>query len=315
LRLNGKNKRKSFGGIQMIFVGDLFQLPPVLISHERELFLQKYETAYFLSSHAFIDLELKMVELAKIYRQNDQFFIDILNKVRVGKAGWNEINILNKNFQPDFEPKTGEFYVTLTTTNRQADTINGEKLAKIPKTERSFEAEVDGSFAPKSFPNDEILKLKVGAQVLFIRNDPKKRWVNGTLGKILKFDKNRVSVLTENGVVEVESETWDMTKYQLNPVNNRVESEIIGSFAQLPIKLAWAITIHKSQGQTFEKVVLDITGGAFAHGQIYVALSRCATLQGLILKRKVYPAAIIVDPEVVQFYEQIKRKSLIKTED
>jgi len=138
LRLNGKNKRKSFGGIQMIFVGDLFQLPPVLISHERELFLQKYETAYFLSSHAFIDLELKMVELAKIYRQNDQFFIDILNKVRVGKAGWNEINILNKNFQPDFEPKTGEFYVTLTTTNRQADTINGEKLAKIPKTERSF---------------------------------------------------------------------------------------------------------------------------------------------------------------------------------
>lgn len=315
LRLNGKSKRKSFGGIQMIFVGDLFQLPPVLISTERELFLQKYQTAYFLSSQAFIDLELKMVELTKIYRQNDQFFIDILNKVRVGKVGWNEINVLNRNFQPDFEPKVGEFYVTLTTTNRQADMINGEKLAKIAKTERQFEAEVDGSFAPKSFPNEEILKLKVGAQVLFIKNDPKKRWVNGTLGKILKFEKNRVAVLTENGIVDVESETWDMTKYQLNPVNNRVEAEIIGTFQQLPIKLAWAITIHKSQGQTFEKVVLDITGGAFAHGQIYVALSRCATLQGLVLKRKVYPAAIIVDPEVVVFYEEIKQKSLIKTEE
>ena len=314
LRLNGKNKRKSFGGVQMIFVGDLFQLPPVLVSTEQEFFLQKYETPYFLSSHTFENLELKMIELSKIYRQNDQFFINILNKIRVGMAGWGEINALNKNFQPDFEPKVGEFYVTLTTTNRQADTINAEKLAKISQTERKFEASVDGSFAVKSFPNDEILRLKVGAQVLFIKNDPKKRWVNGTLGKILKFEKNKVMVLTENGVVEVEEETWDMSKYYLNPVNNRVETEIIGSFSQLPIKLAWAITIHKSQGQTFEKVVLDITGGAFAHGQIYVALSSCSTLKGLVLKRKIYPGAIIVDPQVVKFYEEIKEKSLIQAE-
>ena len=311
LRLNGPNKRKSFGGVQMVFVGDLFQLPPVLISSERDYFLTKYPSPYFLSSNVFGKIKLKMIELSKIYRQKDQHFIDILNKIRVNEATWTEINELNKRFEPNFEIKDNDFYITLTATNRQSELINHQKLDQIKKPIRQFSAEVEGNFAANLFPNDAIVKLKVGSQVLFVKNDSKSRWVNGTIGKVVRFDGSKVVVMTMDGIVEVEMESWDMTKFELDPISGKLDNEVIGTFRQLPLRLAWAITIHKSQGQTFDKVVLDITGGIFAHGQLYVALSRCSNLQGLVLRKKIYPGAIIIDEQIVEFYRQIKGNSLV----
>ena len=311
LRINGPNKRKSFGGVQIIFVGDLFQLPPVLTGAEREYFLTKYPSPYFLSSNVFGKIKLKMIELSKIYRQSDQGFIDILNKIRVNEAGWTEINELNKRFEPNFEVKDNDFYITLTSTNRQADLINHQKLDQIKKPIRQFSAEVEGNFAANLFPNDAIIRLKVGSQVLFVKNDSKSRWVNGTIGKVVRFDGDKVSVMTTNGIVDVEMESWDMTKFELDSVSGKLENEIIGTFRQLPLRLAWAITIHKSQGQTFDKVVLDITGGIFAHGQLYVALSRCSNLEGLVLRKKIYPGSVIIDQQIVEFYRQIKDNSLV----
>ena len=311
LRINGPNKRKSFGGVQMVFVGDLFQLPPVLTSNERDYFLTKYPSPYFLSSNVFGKIKLKMIELSKIYRQNDEHFIDILNKIRVNEATWTEINELNKRFEPNFEIKDNDFYITLTATNRQAELINHQKLDQIKKPIRQFSAEVEGNFAANLFPNDAIVRLKVGSQVLFVKNDSKSRWVNGTIGKVVRFDGNKVVVMTMDGIVEVEMESWDMTKFEVDPISGKLDNEIIGTFRQLPLRLAWAITIHKSQGQTFDKVVLDITGGIFAHGQLYVALSRCSNLQGLVLRKKIYPGAIIIDEQIVEFYRQIKSNSLV----
>lgn len=311
LRINGPSKSKSFGGVQMVFVGDLFQLPPVLTSSERDYFLTKYPSPYFLSSNVFGKIKLKMIELSKIYRQSDQNFIDILNKIRVNEANWTEINELNKRFEPNFEIKDNDFYITLTATNRQSELINHQKLDQIKKPIRQFSAEVEGNFAANLFPNDAIVRLKVGSQVLFVKNDSKSRWVNGTIGKVVRFDGTKVVVMTMDGIVEVEMESWDMTKFELDPISGKLDNEIIGTFRQLPLRLAWAITIHKSQGQTFDKVVLDITGGIFAHGQLYVALSRCSNLQGLVLRKKIYPGAIIIDEQIVEFYRQIKNNSLV----
>ena len=308
LRINRDEMKKPFGGAQMIFFGDLFQLSPVLDKESREVMGEIYESPYFFHSKVFTDLDLSFFELQKNYRQSDKKFIDLLNKCRANECEDDDIMLLNERIDKKaIEEKDGR--VILTATNNVASRINYKRLSELPGRKQKYDAAVSGNFDEKLYPTDAALELKKGAQIMLIRNDPKKRWVNGTIAEISDLQKDIVEVCIRGNKYEVSPVTWNKIKYTYSKKENRIEEDIVGSFSQIPIKLAWAITIHKSQGQTFDRVVIELGYGAFAHGQVYVALSRCKTLEGIYLNRPVIHSDIIFDERIHEFSDRFHRNN------
>ncbi len=298
---------EPFGGVQLLFIGDMFQLPPVVPNEEWGILSQFYNSPYFFDSRVIAQQAPVHIELNKIYRQNEQHFIDLLNKVRnniMDEAGF---EILNKHYNPNFEPKKDDGYITLSTHNYKADAINAEELARLTDKPVTYTATVTGEFFEKAYPADERLLLKKGAQVMFIKNDKDKerRFFNGKIGVITKLTNDVIHVQCkgEPAEIEVKKEKWESIKYTFDKTSQQVEEEEAGTFEQFPLRLAWAITIHKSQGLTFEKAIID-AGAAFAPGQVYVALSRCTTLQGIILKSRITSAGLRSDPHIMRFAQQ-----------
>jgi ATP-dependent exoDNAse (exonuclease V) alpha subunit len=311
LRINRENIQ-PFGGVQVVFFGDMFQLPPILATPEEQHFFRTYyDSPYFFSAKVFNTLtdgfQMEMMEMLKVYRQEARHFIRLLDAVRVGQTDYDDLEDLNQRHIPNFNEK--DYFITLSTRNSVVDDINSRELRHLPTPEFSFIAEVTGNFDPKQFPTEGVLKLKLGAQVMFIKNDIKREYVNGTIGKIIRLDNDRITVQVEerDGAIkniEVEKQSWEILRYTLNDEGTGITTETIGSFKQYPLRLAWAITIHKSQGKTFDRVIIDLSGGAFESGQAYVALSRCRTLEGIVLKQPIRPQDIITDDRIVDFYER-----------
>ena len=312
LRLNGPTPDRPFGGLQMIFIGDLYQLPPVITSAEKKGFNLLYMTPYFYSARVFDSFEMEFLELEKIYRQHDQEFINLLNSIRNKSIDESGLAQLHQRYKPDFEPSPGDFYVYLTTTNEMASRINEIQLKKLRSRTHTFIGIREGEFGDEYLPTSVELKVKAGAQIMMLNNDPDGRWVNGSIGEITGFaqdgegEKVIIAEMAEGEEVEITPYTWEI--YRFSVEDGALQSEVIGTFTQYPLMLAWAITIHKSQGKTFEKVIIDIGRGTFAHGQMYVALSRCTTLEGIILKRPVLKKHIWTDFQVVDFLTRYQYK-------
>ena len=309
LSLNGPHPRKRFGGLQMIFIGDLYQLPPVVTSAEQAIFSNQYDTPYFFSSHVFNDpaFDMEFVELEKIYRQTEEDFIELLNAIRNRSVTEEDIMHLNRRLDPAFAPPDDDFYIHLTTTNDLAYRRNQEKLAQLPGRTSRYPGFLDGEFDKSHLPTDELLELKRGAQVMMVNNDTNGRWVNGSLGRVSGIERTpggpdvlRVE-LRDGFRVDVAPYTWELFKLDFDERAGKLITETIGSFTQYPLRLAWAVTIHKSQGKTFDKVVIDIGRGTFAHGQVYVALSRCTNFAGIILKKQIKKSHIRMDWRVIKF--------------
>ncbi|MCG2704331.1 MAG: DEAD/DEAH box helicase [Candidatus Omnitrophica bacterium] len=293
-----------FGGAQVVMFGDLFQLPPVIKGRELLDFFEKhYGSQYFFDAHVFKDVKLKFIELHKIYRQSDAEFIELLEKIRNKRQLREALEILNKRWQEEL-PRDGHQGITLTTTNDTCLRINEEHLKRLVSLEYHYQAQIDEKFEDSFFPTEYDLKLKAGAQVMLIRNDPEKRWVNGTIARIAQLNEDMVKISVGDNVYELEKQTWSKVEYRYDKQEDTITEELIGSFLQYPLKLAWAITIHKSQGKTFDKVIIDLGRGAFAHGQVYVALSRCSSLEGIVLKRPVHAADIVFDSKIYDFRER-----------
>lgn len=299
-----RNRNKVFGGVQVLMIGDLQQLSPVIKEQEWELLRHVYANGFFFSSNAFRDCNAITIELKHIYRQENPKFIDILNQIRTNtltEAGAAE---LNKQFVPDFTPEPDAGYISLTTHNNKAEAANRGELAKLTTKPFTYRAEVDGKFPEYAYPNAVDLELKVGAQVMFVKNDsdPAKRYFNGKIGKVILLDRDEVVVHCpeDDFNINVTPETWENINYAVDAETKAITEEKIGSYTQMPLRLAWSITIHKSQGLTFEKAIID-AAGAFAHGQTYVALSRCKSLEGLVLKSKIHSSQIISDGNVTSF--------------
>ena len=310
LRLNGKHIDRPFGGIQMIFIGDLYQLPPVINSQEREVFKTLYDTPYFYSARVFSEFQMEFVVLEKVYRQRDQEFINLLNTIRNRTIEDYGLKILNERYLPDFEPPVGDFYVYLTTTNALSEQINSERLTKLKGNIYTFTAEIDGEFGKEYLPTAIDLNVKSGAQVMMLNNDSEGRWVNGSIGEITEItqDAEGKSVihvaLADGETEEVTPFTWEIFSYFIEGA--QLASKPVGSFIQYPLMLAWAVTIHKSQGKTFDKVIIDFGRGTFAHGQAYVALSRCTSLEGIVLKQPFLKRHILMDFDVIKFLTKLQ---------
>lgn len=314
LRVFSGNMRLPFGGKQLLFVGDIFQLEPVVPSDQKEILSRFYATPFFFSARVFSEINLVPIELQKVYRQSDAVFINVLDRIRSNTARREDFDVLNARYFPRFEPHTEDMYITLATRRDQVDFINEKKLAELPGPEFISYGKIEGDFPEASLPTQLNLAIKVQSQVIFIDNDPERRWVNGTIGVVSYIDdEGHVYVLLENGVEHlVELTSWRNYRYKYNEKERRVEEEIVGSFTQLPLRLAWAITIHKSQGLTFSRVVVDLSGGAFAGGQTYVALSRCTSLEGLVLRSRISPHDIFVRKEIVEFSRRFNNPELIE---
>jgi ATP-dependent DNA helicase PIF1 len=301
-------KREPFGAVQMIFIGDLYQLPPVVTSHDREHFRAAYASPYFFSSQVMLagDFKLEFVELEKVYRQKDERFIDILNAVRRNEVTPDIIEALNERVaSPEEDGTTG--CIHLMTTNDAADKVNGEMLRRLEKKESSFTAHVHGDFDLKLAPADMELRLKAGSQVMMLTNNSDGLWVNGTIGTVEHIDEAGVDVrLPDGDTVPVDPYKWTLYRYVYDKDKKSLSQESIGTFTQYPLTLAWAVTIHKSQGKTFDRVVIDFGRGTFAHGQAYVALSRCRTLEGMTLRHPLKKSHIIMDWRVVKFLTQFQ---------
>ena len=299
----GKDKSLSFGGIQIILVGDLFQLPPVVTYAEKYIIERFYETPYFFSSNAFREGEFERFELTTIFRQSQEEFIELLNKIRVGEVVIHDFSKLNKRVKKNVSIFQIKKAVTLTSTNMVSDEINNSELANLKSPEFFYEAEIKGDFNEKEYNLIVPLKLKLrkGARVMFVKNGGK--WVNGTLGEVSSVDAENIIVrLDETGEkVLVPQEEWDQIRYEYDNENNRISEKIIWTIKQFPLRLAWAITIHKSQGMTFDRVNIDYSRSPFAHGQTYVALSRCRTFEELSLSKEIYPNDVIVDERIIEF--------------
>ena len=311
LRVYSGNMRLPFGGKQLLFVGDVFQLEP---SDQKDILSLFYASPFFFSARVFKDINLVPIELQKVYRQTDSVFINILDRIRNNAARKQELDTLNGRYFPSFEPQNEDMYITLATRRDQVDFINEKKLAELPGEEYVSVGKIEGDFPESSLPTQLNLSIKEQAQVIFIDNDYERRWVNGTIGMVSGIDENgNVYVLLENGVEHlVEPTSWRNYKYKYNEKEKRIEEEIVGTFEQLPIRLAWAITVHKSQGLTFSRVVVDLTGGVFAGGQTYVALSRCTSLEGLVLKSKISSRDIFIRKEIVEFSQIFNNQALIE---
>ena len=310
-----RRSQKPFGGVQLLMIGDVHQLAPVAKPEEWEVLSPYYDTPYFFGSQVLKKTPYICVELEHIYRQHDEDFITLLNKVRNNRMDAECVRLLNSRFQPSFVPKDGEGYITLTTHNYQADQINESKLAAIKEEPLTFKAEIHGTFPENTYPTKEELTLKVGAQVMFVKNDPnpEKAFFNGKIGRLVGYDEKEgtVTVESEGEHITVPKLKWQNMEYTINAENQEIEETEIGSFTQIPLRLAWAVTIHKSQGLTFDKVIVD-AGQAFAHGQVYVALSRCTSLEGLVLKTHITSNALVNDYSVDQFVEHLPEKEPTK---
>ncbi|WP_304343280.1 helix-turn-helix domain-containing protein [Chryseobacterium koreense] len=298
-----RRNQQRFGGVQMLFIGDLYQLPPVV--RDEHILSQYYNSPFFFESLALKEVPLITIELTTVYRQKDEKFLDILNEIRDGEIRDIDFEALNERYIPDFEP-TDEPYVYLTSHNRMADEINQKKLAELPGKSFSYAAEIVGNFNENQYPNDEVLELKVGAQIMFIRNDAsgERRYFNGKLAEIVDLDEKEITVIIDGDDESyvLKKEVWEQKKYSLDSDKNITE-DVLGSFKQYPIRLAWAVTIHKSQGLTFDRLIID-AGKSFASGQVYVALSRCRTLEGIVLKSKITPDVIFADRRVSKFQDE-----------
>ncbi|NRD20955.1 helix-turn-helix domain-containing protein [Winogradskyella eckloniae] len=299
-----KHRDKTFGGVQLLMIGDLQQLSPVMKDYEWELLKPFYKNIFFFSSIAYQNSNPLIIELEHIYRQDNPKFIKILNEIRNNSLSSNSAEELNKRFLPDFEATENDGYISLTTHNSNATQTNFLELSKLKEKEFNYNAIIKGKFPEHSYPNKENLVLKVGAQVMFIKNDssPEKRYFNGKIGKVIFLEKDEVVVKCpeDDYNINTKLETWENIKYNIDPDSKAILEDKIGSYSQIPLRLAWSITIHKSQGLTFEKAIIDVKG-AFAHGQTYVALSRCKSLEGLVLKNKITASHIINDENVVLF--------------
>jgi len=315
LRVYTKNMNQPFGGKQLLMVGDVFQLEPVVKRDDWQILRRFYPSPYFFSARVFKQIPLVQIELKKVYRQNDSSFVNLLDRIRVKQAGTKDINAINARFNPSFQSPIDEFFITLATRRDTVDYINDSKLEQLEGEEHEFAGHISGEFPESGLPTLKELILKENAQVMFVKNDMEKRWYNGSLGRIEDIDENGIYVRLQNEEIHlVEKEVWRNIRYKYDEKNNRIIEEELGSFSQYPLKLAWAITVHKSQGLTFDKVMLDFSGGAFAGGQLYVALSRCISLEGIVLKTKISPRDVIVNNEVVNFSKAANNKALIEKE-
>lgn len=303
-----RRNSKPFGGVQLLMIGDLQQLPPIAHGGEDELLRQYYKTLYFFSSAALKSMKYSCIELKNVYRQTDGHFIDILNHARNCTLTSQDISDLNARYIPGFSPKPEDGYIRLMTHNRQVDYVNETEMEKLDSKLYTFEAAVTGTFPEESYPTANSLTLKKGAQVMFIKNDPERRFINGTLGEVKSIDKNSIAVrLAESGtIIDVEPMEWQNIRYQFDEESKEISSKQIGRFKQYPLKAAWAITVHKSQGLTFDKAIIDVHA-AFSPGQAYVALSRCRTLDGLVLGSPVSASVFMRDNAVDAYMNYISR--------
>lgn len=303
-----RRNSKPFGGVQLLMIGDLQQLPPIAHGGEDELLRQYYKTLYFFSSSALKSMKYSCIELKNVYRQTDRHFIDILNHARNCTLTSQDISDLNARYVLGFSPKPEDGYIRLMTHNRQVDYVNETELEKLDSKPYTFVAAVTGTFPEESYPTADSLTLKKGAQVMFIKNDPERRFINGTLGEVKSIDKNSIAVrLAESGtVIDVEPMEWQNIRYQFDEESKEISSKQIGRFKQYPLKAAWAITVHKSQGLTFDKAIIDVHA-AFSPGQAYVALSRCRTLDGLVLSSPVSASVFMRDNAVDAYMNYISR--------
>jgi len=316
LRKNGGNPNLPFGGKQVIFVGDMFQLEPIVVGNDDKVIIEEhYGTAYFFNAWVFKEFELHTIELKTVYRQSNQSFIDLLDKVRNKTITNAEISEINKRVCKDTTTLDNEFVINLTTRNDAAKIVNDNQLNKLNSKQYTYAAEIHQVFEEAKFPTEEYLCLKEGAQVIFIKNDREGRWYNGTIAKIHQLLEDEVYVKLESGNIHIiEQEEWENTSYSYNREKRKIEQEILGVFKQYPLKLAWAITIHKSQGLTFDKLMVDFGTGTFASGQAYVALSRVKSLEGLYLKHKLTLNDIKIAPEIIQFAETFNSEITLDTD-
>ena len=293
---------EPFGGVQLLMIGDLQQLPPITPDNEMSILKPYYGSMYFFDSKALRNSDYYCIELKNVYRQTDHKFIDILNRVRAGKITKSDLHELNSHYRADFRPDSGENYIQLVTHNRMADAINRREMDALQTEDFWFDADVKGTFPEDSFPTSRQLEIKQGAQVMFVKNDQDKRFVNGTLGEVesVSEDSIQVKLAGKEDIVTVEPVSWDNIRYHLDEETHQIESTKIGTFKQYPIKPAWAITIHKSQGLTFDRAVID-AHAAFSPGQAYVALSRCRSLDGMVLSEKLTPRVIMTDSIIDEY--------------
>ncbi len=307
-----RSSHLPFGGVQLLMIGDLQQLAPVVKAEEWELLSKHYDTPYFFSSRALAETQYATIELKQTYRQTDAHFLNLLNRVRTNTADHRVLEELNRRYKPQFVPPTEERYIRLTTHNILAQNINERELGKIDRPTFVFNAVITGKFPEYSYPTDETLTLKQGAQIMFVKNDrsPEKRYFNGMIGEITAIDEKGFYVRSKDyhEEIRVEQEQWDNSRYTLNEKTMEITEEIEGTFSQFPVRLAWAITIHKSQGLTFSHAIID-AHDSFAHGQVYVALSRCRTLEGMVLSTPLGSGAIICDNTVERYTSGIERRT------
>lgn len=307
---------RPFGGLQVLFIGDLYQLPPVVRNQEWAIMQHYYKSPFFFDSKVIDAVQPIQLELKKIYRQNDPVFIELLNSIRKNNCTTDQLSMLNTYYQPDFNPTVKKPYITLCSHNRQADNINKKRLSELDTKSILLEAAISGNFSENSFPAEGTLELKEGAQVMFIKNDKgdERRYYNGKIGMVKKVSKQTVVVsLPEGGPdIEVEREKWENIQYKFDSEKDKINEETLGTFSQFPLRLAWAVTIHKSQGLTFERAIID-AGSSFAAGQVYVALSRVRSLKGLVLKSEIKPTNIFTNNDVKAYSDQTVQESEIKS--
>lgn len=309
-----KNER-PFGGVQVLFIGDMYQLPPVTPDNEWEILKEHYASPFFFDARVIQEMDMTCIELKKMYRQKEQKFIDILNNVRNNQVTEYDYEALHGRYFPDYDYSSGKNAITITTHNYKADEINNNELRKLSGTAIMFRGNVEGEFSDKSYPAELNLSLKPGAQIMFIKNDTgeERRYYNGKLATVKSILKDEIKVIMQDDNSEffLEKETWENVRYTFNKEKNFIEEEVLGKYTQYPVRLAWAITIHKSQGLTFENVIID-AGKSFAAGQVYVALSRCTTLEGMILLSRIHPQVISTDERIVAFSKRAQGQDELK---